>query len=142
MPARLNPYLGFKDNARQAMEFYRTVFGGNLQVSTFKELNASQGPSEDDKVMHAVLEAENGIVFMASDTPDRMEYKPGNNFNMSLSGEDEAEMRRYYEKLAEGGNMTMPLQKAVWGDIFGMCVDRFGVNWLVNINNPDAQSGS
>jgi PhnB protein len=136
MQTRLNPYLSFKDNTRDAMEFYRTVFGGKLDIQTFKELNASQDPSEDDKIMHSQLEADNGITLMASDTPDRMEYKPGNNFNMSLSGDNEAELRGYFEKLAAGGTVTMSLEKAIWGDTFGMCIDKFGVQWLVNISPP------
>jgi PhnB protein len=136
MQTRLNPYLSFKDNTREAMEFYRTVFGGKLDMQTFKELNASQDPSEDDRIMHSQLEADNGITIMASDTPDRMEYTPGNNFNMSLSGDNEAELRGYWEKLADGGTVTMPLEKAIWGDTFGMCVDKFGVQWLVNISPP------
>jgi PhnB protein len=136
MQTRLNPYLSFKDNTRDAMEFYRTVFGGKLDIQTFKELNASQDPSEDDKIMHSQLEADNGITLMASDTPDRMEYKPGNNFNMSLSGDNEAELRGYFEKLAAGGTVTMSLEKAIWGDTFGMCIDKFGLQWLVNISPP------
>lgn len=134
MPTKLNPYLNFKDNTREAMEFYRTVFGGKLQMDTFKEFHASQDPSDDDKIMHAVLDADNGITIMGSDTPDRMEYKPGSTFSMSLSGEDERELRGYFDKLASGGTVTMPLEKAIWGDMFGMCMDRFGVMWLVNVN--------
>jgi PhnB protein len=133
MQTRLNPYLSFKDNAREAMEFYKTVFGGKLEISTFKDLHASQDPSEDNKIMHSVLEADNGITFMASDTPDRMEYKAGNNYHMSLSGDNEAELRGYYEKLSAGGTIIMPLEKAMWGDTFGMLIDKFGVQWLVNI---------
>jgi PhnB protein len=136
MQTRLNPYLSFKDNTRDAMGFYRTVFGGKLDMQTFKELNASKDPSEDDKIMHSQLEADNGITIMASDTPDRMEFKPGTNFSMSLSGDNEAELRSYFEKLAAGGTVTMPLEKAIWGDTFGMLVDKFGVNWLVNISPP------
>jgi PhnB protein len=132
MRTTLNPYLNFKDNTRDAMEFYRTVFGGKLDLSTFKEYHASIDPSEDDKIMHSVLAAE-GITFMASDTPDRMEYKPGTNFSMSLSGDDEAELTGYYDKLAAGGTVTMPLNKAAWGDTFGMVIDKFGITWLVNI---------
>lgn len=134
----LNPYLSFEDNAREAMEYYEAVFGGTLKMQTFKEYHASDDPAEDDKIMHAVLEGENGIMFMASDTPNRMEFKPGTNFNMSLSGDDEAALRRYYEKLAADGTVTMPLGKAPWGDVFGMCIDRFGVSWLVNITAPTA----
>lgn len=138
MQTQLNPYLSFRDNARQAMEFYRTVFGGKLTISTFKEFHASQDPSEDEKIMHSTLEADNGIVFMAADTPNAMEYRPGTNMSMSLSGDNEAELRGYYEKLSAGGTIGMPLEKAPWGDTFGMLTDRFGVSWLVNITGPKA----
>jgi PhnB protein len=134
MPSRLNPYLSFKDEAREAMEFYQSVFGGKLDVSTFKEYHASQDPSEDDKVMHANLQADNGIVIMAADTPSAMEYSPGARISMSLSGDDEAELRGYWDKLREGGTETMPLEKAPWGDTFGMLRDKYGIDWLVNVS--------
>ena len=138
MQTKLNPYLNFKDNAREAMEFYRTVFGGKLTLSTFKEFHASQDASEDEKIMHSTLEAENGIVFMAADTPNAIEYRAGTNMNMSLTGDNEAELRGYYEKLSAGGTIGMPLEKAPWGDTFGMFTDKFGVSWLVNIAGPKA----
>lgn len=138
MQTRLNPYLNFKDNARQAMEFYHTVFGGKLTMNTFKEFHASQDPSEDEKIMHAVLEADNGIVFMAADTPNGMEYRAGTTMNMSLSGDNETALRGYYEKLAAGGTVRMPLEQAPWGDTFGMLSDKFGVAWLVNIAGAKA----
>ncbi len=138
MPTQLNPYLSFKDNAREAMEFYKTVFGGKLVMNTFKEFHASQDPSEDDKIMHAALEADNGITFMASDTPSRMEYHPGTNISMSLSGNNEEELTTYFQKLSKSGMVTMPLEKAIWGDSFGMCTDKFGINWMVNITAQKA----
>jgi PhnB protein len=116
------------------MEFYQSVFGGTLDVQTFKDLNASQDPAEENLVMHSQLEGDNGILFMASDTPSRMEFKPGTNFSMSLSGDDESLLRGYFEKLSSDGMTTMPLEKAIWGDTFGMCADKFGVNWLINIS--------
>jgi PhnB protein len=133
MGITLNPYLNFRGNAREAMEFYEGVFGGKLNVSTFADYHAALDPSENDLVMHADLEGSEGIRFMAADTPIKMEYRPGTNFSMSLSGDDEAQLRGYFEKLAEGGSVTMPLEKAPWGDIFGMCTDRFGISWLVNV---------
>ena len=138
MPSQLNPYLSFKDNARQAMEFYKSVFGGKLTITTFKEFHASQDPSEDDKIMHAMLEAENGNTFMAADTPNGMEYRPGANISMSLSGEDHAELKTYFERLLAGGTVGVPLEKAPWGDTFGMLTDQFGINWMVNIAGPKA----
>ena len=134
MQTKLNPYLNFKDNTRQAMEFYRSVFGGNLQMQTFKDFHASQDPSDDNLIMHSQLETDNGITLMASDTPSRMEYRPGTNISMSLSGDNEAELTEYFEKLSAGGTITMPLEKAMWGDSFGMCTDQFGLRWLVNIS--------
>lgn len=134
MGVQLNPYLNFRDNTRQAMEYYHSVFGGTLNLSTFKEFHASQEPAEDDLIMHAQLEGEHGVVFMAADTPKRMEYRGHGSFNMSLSGDDDAVLRGWFEKLADGGTVTMPLEKAIWGDTFGMCVDRYGVQWLVNIS--------
>ena len=100
MPTRLNPYLSFRDNARQAMEFYQTVFGGELTLSTFAEMHASEDPSEQDKIMHSMLVSENGLVLMGADTPNSMEYTAGNNHSVSLSGEDDAELRGYWEKLS------------------------------------------
>ena len=140
MQTQLHPYLNFRDNTREAMEFYRSVFGGQLTFNTFQEFHASQDPAEDDKIMHSMLQADNGVTFMAADTPKRMEYKPGTNFNMSLSGDSdsEKELRGYFQKLSTGGQVTMPLQKAIWGDTFGMLRDKFGVTWLVNISQAAA----
>jgi PhnB protein len=138
MPTKLNPYLSFRDNARDAMEFYRSVFGGELTTSTFAEFQASQDPAEQDKVMHAQLVTDAGLTLMASDTPNGMDYTPGNNYSVSLSGDDESELRGYWDRLADGGTITMPLDKAPWGDSFGMCVDKYGVSWLVNISGADS----
>jgi PhnB protein len=135
MPVRLNPYLNFKDQTREAMEFYKGIFGGDLYMQTFEEFQASDDPAEAGKIMHAQLRA-GDLVFMAADTPNHMEYQPGTNFNMSLSGEDEDTLRGYFDKLSEGGTVVMPLEKAPWGDTFGMVVDRFGVRWLINIGEP------
>ncbi|BCW06311.1 VOC family protein [Arthrobacter sp. NtRootA1] len=135
MTTRLNPYISFRDNARDAINFYESVFGGELTLSTFGEFQASQDPAEADKVMHAMLVTPNGLTLMAADTPNGMDYNPGNNISVSLSGqsEDEGELRGYWDKLADGGTVTMPLESAPWGDTFGMCVDKFGIAWLVNI---------
>lgn len=134
MTTVLNPYISFKNNAQQAMQFYHAVFGGTLTTSTFKEYHASMDPAEDDLIMHAMLKTEGGLTLMASDTPSRMEYQPGANISISLSGDNEAELSGYYHKLAVGGVETMPLEKAPWGDTFGQCTDKFGINWLVNIS--------
>jgi PhnB protein len=135
MASRLNPYINFDGTAREAMEFYRDVFGGELNVNTFGEFGM-EGEAADG-VMHSQLETTGGFVLMASDTPSHVEYNPGTNMSVSLSGEDGAELRGYWEQLSgAGGTVTMPLEKQMWGDEFGMCVDRFGITWLVNISQP------
>lgn len=133
MPSKLNPYISFKDNAREAMEFYETVFGGTLLMNTFKEFQASHGPDDENLIMHAMLESKSGFTLMGADTPDGMEYNPGTNMSISLSGDDEAELRGYWDGLSAGATIAMPLEKAPWGDTFGMLVDKFGVSWMVNI---------
>jgi PhnB protein len=138
MPTRLNPYISFRDQAREAMEFYRSVFGGALTVSTFGDFGAAQDPDESDQVMHAQLEGEQGVVLMGSDTPQRMSYNPGDTMSVSLSGDDEATLQRWWEGLSDGATVLQPLTKAQWGDSFGMLRDRFGVTWLVNISGAPA----
>ncbi|WP_411558430.1 VOC family protein [Plantibacter sp. MPB07] len=136
----LNPYLGFRGTAREAMEFYQGVFGGELLLSTFRDFGAEVEPDELDLVMHAQLTGDAGVVFMASDTPKHMDYREGSNFSMSLSGpnEDEAQLTGYFDSLAAGGTVQQPLTVAPWGDSFGMLQDRFGVAWMVNIAAPAA----
>jgi PhnB protein len=130
---KLNPYLGFRDTAKQAMEFYQSVFGGELTLSTFGDFQASEDPAEQGKIMHGMLVTESGLTLMGADTPNSMSYNPGDNYSVSLSGEDEAELRRFWEGLSAEGTIAVPLNRAPWGDVFGMCADKFGVNWLVNI---------
>jgi len=135
MPSRLNPYISFAGNARQAMEFYQSVFGGDLMVSTFGEYGQSDQPFAD-QVMHSQLETDIGFTLMASDTPPGMKsVTAGNNIVVSLSGDDE-ELRDYWEKLARTGTVSMPLEKQVWGDEYGAVTDQFGIDWMVNISHP------
>jgi PhnB protein len=138
MTSRLNPYISFDGDARQAMEFYEQVFGGTLRLNTFGEFGMADSP-DANKVMHAQLETSSGFVLMGADTPTGMQYEPGSRITVSLSGDDDAELRGYWDKLCEGGGtVRMPLEKQMWGDEFGMCTDRFGVDWLVNIGQPQA----
>jgi PhnB protein len=140
MTATLNPYLGFRDNAREAMEFYRSVFGGELAIHTFAEFHASEEVDEQELVMHGQLETPSGFTLMASDTPKSMGYAPGSTITISLSGksEDDAELRGYWQRLSEGATITMPLDKAPWGDVFGMLTDRFGTAWMMSIGTEDS----
>ena len=138
MASRLNPYIGFDGDARQAMEFYQQVFGGDLRMNTFAEFGQADS-AEADKIMHAQLETDKGFTLMASDTPAGMPQRnQGDNISISLSGDDADALRGYWDKLSEGGDVTMPLEKQMWGDEFGMCVDRFGIPWMVNITQPQS----
>ncbi|MHA7190909.1 VOC family protein [Arthrobacter sp. MDT2-16] len=133
MAATINTYLNFKDTAREAMDFYQSVFGGELQRSTFADFQLSEDPAEQHKIMHSMLTTPSGQVLMAADTPDSMEYTPPAGHSVSISGDDETELRGYWDALAGSGTEILPLALAPWGDSFGMCVDRFGVSWMVSI---------
>jgi PhnB protein len=138
VPSNLNPYISFRDNARQAMAFYQDVFGGNLTLNTFGEYGDPNAPGADN-IMHAQLQTDNGFTLMASDTPREMgEVSPAGNITISLSGDEEQELRGYWDKLSEGGTVTMPFEKQMWGDLFGMCTDRFGVPWMVDVVQPQS----
>jgi PhnB protein len=131
--SRLNPYISFSDDARQALEFYRGVFGGELSLNTFGEAGGAEGP-DADKIMHGQLETPAGYTLMAADTPAGMDRTVGTNIAVSLSGDDADELRGYFAKLSDGGTVTVPLEKQMWGDVFGMCIDPYGINWIVNIS--------
>ena len=135
MTSRLNPYISFSGDAQQAMEFYKEVFGGTLALNTYGAFGQPDSP-EADKIMHGMLETPSGFTLMGADSPPGMEHTPGTNFSVSLSGEDDAELRGYWEKLSAGGSVSVPLDKQMWGDVFGMCTDRFGIPWMVNISEP------
>lgn len=134
MASSLNPYLNFNGNARQAMEFYASVFGGELALTTFAQFG-SEGP-DADKVMHAALETDAGYKIMGADVPSGMEYRPITGASVSVSGDDADALRQCWERLSAGGTVTMPLEKQAWGDEFGMCTDQFGVPWMFNISQP------
>ena len=134
MSSRLNPYLSFDGDARQAMEFYQEVFGGTLNLHAYGD--TGQSGAGADKIMHGMLETTSGFTLMGADAPPGTEHTPGNTFSVSLSGDDEAELRGYWEKLSADGSVSVPLEKQMWGDVFGMCTDRFGIPWMVNIGSP------
>ena len=131
MPSILNPYLNFDGNTREAMTFYQSVFGGDLNVMTFGDMG-EEGDTKDG-VMHSQLNAPNGFTLMASDMPPGKPFEAGNNFGVSLSGDDEAELIGWWEQLSDGGKVEVPMEKQMWGDSFGFCIDRYGTPWLVNI---------
>ena len=132
MSILLNPYLHFDGTARDAITFYQSIFGGELTVSTFGEMGMEGDQAE--QLMHSQLQAPGGLVIMAADTPPGMTHTPGDTVNLSLSGEDDATLRGWFDKLADGGVVHVPLEKQMWGDVFGQCADKYGVVWLVNIN--------
>ncbi|MFJ7748965.1 VOC family protein [Arthrobacter sp. NPDC097144] len=138
MSSTMNPYLSFRDNAREAMEFYQSVFGGTLESSTFGDMNMAEDPAEANKIMHASLKTDKGFVLMGSDTPASMNLDEGSSYSISLSGDDGEELRGYWDKLLDGGQMTLPLEKAPWGDVFGMLNDKFGTSWMISIEGQDS----
>lgn len=135
MSTNLNPYISFKDNARQAMEFYQSILGGELTLSTYGESGMEEHhPGESEKIMHAQLITATGMLFMAADTPNSVPFDDGKQISISLSGDDKDALTACYNGLIEGGTVNEPLAEAPWGDWFGMLTDKFGINWMVNIS--------
>lgn len=138
MAVTINPYLNFRGQARAAIDFYQSVFGGEVHASTFGEAGMPVDASETDWIMHSQLETPNGIVVMCSDAPSHMGTGPLHNGAISISGpaEDEAVITEYWNKLADGASITAPFARAPWGDLFGMLDDKYGVSWLVDVGAP------
>jgi PhnB protein len=134
MTSRLNPYIMFAGNAREAMEFYQSALGGVLTMNTFAEFG--NAGADGDKIMHANLETPDGFTLMASDTPPGMEGSTGSSIAVSLSGDDTDRLRGYWNQLTEGAEVTMPLERQAWGDDFGQFTDKFGIQWMLNIAGP------
>ncbi|MEV6201320.1 VOC family protein [Streptomyces sp. NPDC051771] len=132
MASRLNPYLSFTGSAKQALDFYQEVFGGEPVVNTYSQYGEAP-PGFADKIMHGMLETPAGFTLMVADTPPGMDHTPGSTISISVSGDDETELRGYWDKLSARGTVSVPLEKQMWGDVFGMCTDEFGVVWMVNI---------
>ena len=136
MTLKLISYVHFNGNARAAAEFYQSVFGGELQMSTFADYASEEmpvGDADKDKIMHAFLKGDNGIRIMLSDTPSYMEYVEGSRISLALNSDDETEGRALWDKLTDGGTVTVELQKSMWDSVFGMFTDKFGVEWMIDI---------
>jgi PhnB protein len=134
-------YLNFPGTTEEAFRFYETVFGTRIaMMQTFGETsfipNVPEGAKK--KVMHAQLPITEAVHLMASDSVEGFgpPLKAGNNFHISIVATDKAEADRAFAALSAGGSVSMPLANAPWGPYFGMCVDRFGVQWMVSLPNP------
>ncbi len=133
MQSKLNPYLNFGGNCQEAMEFYKSIFGGKLEMTNYLDGGMSQSADDEKLIMHAMLQADNGITFMASDGRSTLEAESAPMIQLSLSGDNNDELTGYFNKLSENGTIREPLVQAPWGDTFGMVTDAFGINWMVNI---------
>ncbi len=138
MAVQLHSYISFKDNTREALEFYQSIFGGELELLPFAQYDSPHMPvaAEDkDKIMHGMVRGADGIQFMAADTPSSMVFSPntGSRVSLALSGDDEEKLRGYWDGLSQGGKVTVPMEKSPWGDIFGMLTDRYGIDWMIDV---------
>lgn len=135
MAVKLNTYIAFDGDAREAAQWYKSIFGGELFMDTMGKYadHMPVDPADTDKIMHFFLKGEHGIEVMGADTPKGLPYDGGSRLTIALNGDDEAMLRGYWDKLVDDGSITMPLDKAPWGDTFGMLTDKFGVKWMVDI---------
>jgi PhnB protein len=135
---RLTPYINFPSTTTEAMNFYKEIFGGKLEIMTFGDTPMNAPEEKKNLAMHAQLDSE-AIVIMASDGMKDDDIVAGNNVNLSLSGTNDEVLTGYFEKLSEGGSVKNNLEKQFWGDKFGTLTDKFGIHWMINITSPDAK---
>jgi PhnB protein len=140
MTVQLSPYLTFGGNAREAIEYYGTVFGAEPAVDTYGSVGPVDDPSQADKVMHSQVDVPGVGAVMASDVPPGMPVSVNPSIALS-GGPDESErLHGWFAALSDGGTNAMPIETAPWGDEFGMVTDRFGVVWMVNVSGSAPQS--
>lgn len=132
----VNPYLLFEGNTEEVFEFYQSVFGGELQMVRFKDLDNNMGASGEalNKIAHVALPLENNTFLMGNDVLDAMPFSlsKSNNFSINLEVESIEEAERIFGALAKGGETKMPLEKTEWAERFGACLDKYGTEWSVN----------
>lgn len=133
MKPTLTPYLNFMGQTADAMKFYQSVLGGELKMQTFAEAGMPVSDEDKNKIIHADLKNDT-MSFMASDGNAERPVHMGDNIHMSIVGTDEALLTKYFNGLAEGGKIDMPLTKQFWGDIYGQLTDKFGIHWMVNVS--------
>ena len=137
--AHLTPYLAFNGNCREAMEFYKTVFGGELNVQTFGEAPVNAAEKDKARVMHAQLSSGNFMLMASDGMPDRP-VTFGDSVSLSVHTQSKDETDTLFKKLSEGGTVTMPLENTFWGAYFGMLIDKFGIHWLFNFQQEQHQN--
>lgn len=134
MTVKTTTHLNFRGDARAALEFYQSVFGGQQMVITYKDAGAVQNPDEADQVMWGQVAAESGFRVMAYDVPSRLAWNPGEiPVFVSVRGDAADEITSYWQKLSEGATVVAPLAPAGWSPLYGMLKDRFGVTWVLDV---------
>ncbi len=141
MTARLNPYLNFRGDAREAMGFNQAVLGGDLDLNTFDEFGMEVSEEEKQHVMHSQLTVSDTVVLMGADVPSQWPYQKPAGVPICLSGTDEATLRGWWDGLSDGGTVDVPLEKAPWGDVYGQLTDKFGIEWMFNIGQDQPTDG-
>ena len=129
--AQISPYLTFNGNCAEAMNFYKSVFGGELMMQTFGQAPMESSEAEKERIMHANL-TNGDLMLMASDGMPNQPVEAGSNVTLSVQCKSKEEQEKYFNALAEGGQITMPLQDTFWGAYFGMLTDKFGMHWMFN----------
>lgn len=143
MSTQLNPYLSFRGNAREAMEFYHSVFGGDLVLNRYDSIPGVMGDGDEgSKIMHGQLNTPNGLTLMGADMPDSMSDTPdvtAGGSSVCVWGDDDEQIRAYWTALSENAEIRVPFEKAPWGDTFGDLRDRFGVSWMFSLADGSAE---
>ena len=141
MTVQATTHLNFRGQARDALGFYQSVFGGEQTIATYGQFAATQDAAQADQVIWGQVVSDKGFRIMAYDVQPEKTWNPGDNaFYVSVRGDDAAEIAAYWETLSEGGTILQPLGPAPWSPLYGMVTDQFGITWVMDV--MAAQSGA
>ena len=134
MTLNVTAHLNFRGNARAVLEFYQSVFGGDLVAFTYRDTNNVQDPAEADQIVWGQVSADNGFRVMAYDVPSSLPWNQGENpFFVSVRSESVEEITTYWDGLIGGSTIVQELAPSGWAPLYGMVTDRFGVTWVLDV---------
>ena len=134
----IKPYIAFKGNCKEAIEFYRDKLGGEILFTETYGESPMKGKGPDDKIMHCSIKIGDSVIMACDNVFDENPTIVGNNISLALGGKDVAQAESLFEKMSDGANIIMPMQETFWAERFGMLTDKFGINWMFNVEKPEA----
>ena len=134
----VKPYIAFKGNCEEAINFYKDKLGAEVLFMQRYGESPMAGKGPDEKIMHTSIKIGDSVIMACDNVFEESPTTVGNNISLAIGGNDVAAAEGMFDKLSEGGTVTMPMQETFWAERFGMLTDKFGINWMFNIDKPES----